>query len=437
MPSIHNFNWISRLSNELLLLIFEYDLSPATLAECALCCKRWNRLAPSVLYKHVALTSSKKISRWVAAAPSSLDSEIETLTICINNVSNTNDVAPTVEQLQLDLDQVSARLRQMAKLKSFSISSLETPSIGSRISTVSIVKLLHNIPETCSSLELVVKPRALIMSPHEQNTHLCVFIRRLIPQLQFLRLSLPYLCPESFGYVHNQSSANMTEFTPIKTPKLRDCIVILASPSGGGGVARFSGPCSPDASLFGVKAFVECLLVLVSSGQAPLLRRLWVIDALSKSEMNDNASYEAFVRRNVLAQISHTFPVNVIMPPRMAHGFLIRMPAEENGEDLLTTRQDAASIVEGHAWMAATNGARLPAMLMANYQLPRQSCNVQARAEWSANNKHSTQLWVNENKTGVRLLDGEMGALLEDRPAVFRIPEGWRQDQLGFLERIS
>ncbi|KAI0869625.1 hypothetical protein GGS24DRAFT_478238 [Hypoxylon argillaceum] len=76
-------------------------------------------------------------------------------------------------------------------------------------------------------------------------------------------------------------------------------------------------------------------------------------------------------------------------------------------------------------------------MLMANYQLPRQSCIVQTRAEWSANNKHSTQLWVNENKTGVRLLDGEMVALLEDRPAVFRIPEGWRQDQLGFLERVS
>ncbi|KAI0187810.1 hypothetical protein EV127DRAFT_138516 [Xylaria flabelliformis] len=429
-------DWISRLSNEVLLSIFEYDLAPATLAGCVLCCKRWNRLATLVLYKHVALTSIQKLCCWIAAAPSSLDSTIETLTICITNALITDEVDATIEQLRLDLDHLPARLRQMIKLRSFSLYTPETPNIGSQISGRSMAKLLENIPETCSSLELVVKPRALVSSPDEQTMHLCVSIRRLISQLQFLRLSLPCLCPESFGYVHSQSSTNTPEFTPVEAPKLRDCIFILASPSGGGGVARFDGPCNSDVSFSGVKAFVESLLILVGSEKAPLLKKLWVFDALPKREINDKASYEAIVRRDVLAQTSHTFPVKIITPPRIAQGFLIRTPTEEGGEDLLTTRQDAAFVVERHAWMTATNGARLPATFMTKYRLPRQDCTVQTRAEWSASNKHSTQLWVNEKDTGVRMLDGEAGTLLEDRPAVFRIPEGWRQDELGFLERI-
>jgi hypothetical protein len=47
-------------------------------------------------------------------------------------------------------------------------------------------------------------------------------------------------------------------------------------------------------------------------------------------------------------------------------------------------------------------------------------------------------LWVNERDTGMRLLDAETGSLMEDRPANFRIPEGWRRDPSGMgLERVS
>ncbi|KAJ8128068.1 hypothetical protein O1611_g5569 [Lasiodiplodia mahajangana] len=438
MHSSNDSAWILRLSNELLLSVFEYDLTPATLTERALCCKRWNKLATLVLYKHVALTSTQKVSRWISTAPSSLDPTIETLTICITNVSTTSDVdVIAMEQLRLDLDQLPSRLRQMVKLRSFSVSTPERLNPGLQVSEISMAKLLHDVPETCSSLELAIKPRALVASPGEQKVHLCVLIRQLMPQLQFLRISLPCLCPESFGYVHSQSSTNTPVFTPAQAPNLRDCIFLLASPSGGGGIVRFDEPCNPDVSISGVKAFVECLLILVRSGQAPLLEKLWVFDALPKRGRNDNASYEAFVRRDILTQMSHTFPGNFITPPRIAHGFFIRMPAEDGGEDFVTTRQGAASIVERHAWMAATNGARLPATLMAKYRLPRQDCTVQARAEWSTNNKHSTPLWSNERTAGMKLLEGETGALREDRPALFRIPEGWRQDPLGFLERIS
>jgi hypothetical protein len=170
-----------------------------------------------------------------------------------------------------------------------------------------MTKILQNIAETCSSLELVVKHSPLDTSPRKQKTHLCLSIRRLIPQLQTLRLVLPCICPESFGTVLSQSSTSTPEFIPIGAPKLQDCIIRLASPRGGGTVERFDGPCNPDISLYGVKAFVECLHSLAASGQAPLLQKLWICDALSRGD-DPRVSYGAFVRRDVLANKSHMFP---------------------------------------------------------------------------------------------------------------------------------
>ncbi|KAI0540487.1 hypothetical protein GGR58DRAFT_499064 [Xylaria digitata] len=383
MHSNNGSDWISQLSNELLLQIFEYDLTTATLVRCMLCCKRWKELVISVLYKHVTLISTEKLSRWIAATPPSLDSTIKSLT------------------LRLDLDKLAVRLQRMVTLRSVSISTStpENLAYGLWIPDLSVAKILQNIPKTCSNLELAA-----------------------------LRLALPCICSESFGSFLSQSSTSTPEFGLMQAPKLQNCIIRLASACGGGDVERFDGTCNHDVSLSGVKAFVECLLFLTASGQAPLLQKLWVCDALPRGN-DSRVSYEAFVRRDILAKKSHTFPWNVIASSHKAkNGLFIRMPAEEGGQDL----------VEGHAWITATNGARLPATVMAKYRLPRQHCITQTRAEWSASSKISTMLWVNERVTGMRLLDAETGGLLENRPANFRKPEGWRRDPSGLgLERVS
>ncbi|KAF2967639.1 hypothetical protein GQX73_g5939 [Xylaria multiplex] len=439
MHSSNGSDWISQLSTELLLQIFEYDLTTATLVGCVLCCKRWKELAISVLYKHVTLTSTEKLSSWIAAAPPSLDSTIKTLTVCPIYVT-TDGVfqSPTTtrNQLRLDLDQLSARLRCMVTLRSLSISASGNRFYEICIPDLLMAKILQNIPETCSSLELDVKHRPLDASPGEQNTHLCVSIRRLVPQLQTLRLALPCICPESFGTFLSQSSKITPEFTPVQAPKLQDCIIRLASARGGGRIWTFDGSRCPDVSLSSVKAFVECLLALTAPGQAPLLQKLWVYDALPAGD--PILSYAAYVRRDILANKSRTLPFTNIFtrPYRGGDGLLIRMPAEEGGQDLFTTPQGAAELVEGHGWTTATNGARLPATLMAKYRLPRRHCITQTKAEWAADNQISMILWEYEKVTGTRLLDAETGGLLEDRPANFRIPEGWELNGLD-LERVS
>ncbi|KAI0857917.1 hypothetical protein F4860DRAFT_333446 [Xylaria cubensis] len=438
----NNKNLTSRLANEVLLNIFEDDLTTATLASCAICCKRWSALATSILYKHIALTGTQKLSRWIATAPGSLDSTIESLTIYVTkdwNEDGSDSDANAMEQVRQDLNQLPARLRQMTKLRSFSIFTPTGRIPSSWIPNSLTEKILQAIPANCSSLEIFIDER-LPDSSEQEKSHLCVSIRQLLPQLQYLRLALPCLCPESFGCVPAQSSAGPPDFFPADAPKLRECIIRLATPFGGGDVRRFDGPCNFGVSVFGVEAFVKCLLAMVDVGKVPLIEKLWVCDALPKIDIHENTSYGAFIRRDVLTRKSHTFPWNRLIPhPITKNHFLIRMPGEEGGKDLLTTQQGAAFLVERYGWMTARNGSRLPANLMYKYRLPRQESFIQTREEWSASSQNMTQLWRNETTTGMRLLEGETGDLLEDRPAEFQIPEGWRWDSygLGFMEKAT
>ncbi|KAI1465969.1 uncharacterized protein F4812DRAFT_91139 [Daldinia caldariorum] len=440
MPPHGDQEVISRLSNELLLLVFNQNLPSATLAACAQTCKSWNRLATAVLYKHVTLTSTRKLASWSTATPPSLDATVQTLTICVTKVQTATgpeDPAITMEELRQSLGRLQVRISRMSELESLSITTPKKLTRGLWVSNTAISKILDNVPNKCLGLELVIRNGPYQASAEDAESHLCVAIRRLIPNLQFVRLALPSLCSECFGYVSSvDSPASEPIFTAVELPKLRECIIILASPKLGNNVERFDKPCNPDVSLASVNAIVESLVSLAGLGKAPAIEKLWVYDCLPGSD-DEGYSYGAFVRRDVLANKSYTFPWNDIAPLKRADSFFIRMPEEEGGDDMITTRDNAACLVERHAWLTVGNGARLPAALMTKHGLHEQDCPVQTRTQWFESSKISTALWKNESDTGMRLLHGESGDLLENRPAVFRIPESWERGVLGFLRKAE
>ncbi|KAI0975705.1 hypothetical protein F4678DRAFT_278782 [Xylaria arbuscula] len=440
MPPCNDQDVTPRLSNELVLSIFEQDLPTATLAACAQTCRSWNPLATSVLYKHVTLTSTQNFTSWSAVATPQLDKTIETLTICITKVQNANgseNPATTMEQLRQNLERLQSRVIGMAKLENLSIRTPKKLIRGLWVPNAAIAKVLDNVPSTCTGLELVIMNGPYQATAEDLESHLCVAIRRLMPKLQYVRFALPTLCSESFGCVNPGSPIHEPAFTATDLPKLREGIFILASPKLGNSVERFDKPCNPAVSLAGMTVVIENLVSLVRSGKAPAIEKLWVYDCLA-SPRDDGYSYGAIVRRDVLSSKSLTFPWNDIAPLKRADSFFIRMPAEEGGEDMITTRANAACLTERHVWLTAANGARLPAALMTKHGL-REDCPVQTRERWFENSKISTALWKNESITGMRLLDGESGDLLEDRPAAFRIPDGWQSGDMGmgFLKRVE
>ncbi|KAK2074976.1 hypothetical protein P8C59_009142 [Phyllachora maydis] len=428
-------NIISRLSDKLLLSIFQEHLATATVLACARSCRRWHALATTVLYRHLTLTNSDKLTSWAAAAPSSLDPMVESLTVGITVVrtaAGPQDPDTTMTQLRQNLERLAARVRGMSKLASLSVTTPKKLTRGLWVPHQDMTKVLDSVPSTCSSLELVIRNGPHQASAEEAECHLCVAIRRLMPQLQFVRLALPSVCPESFGQV----STDLPAFGAIELPKLEEGIFILASPRMGNSVERFDVPCTANTSLAGMAAMVESLASLVEAGKARAIKKLWVYDCLASPD-GEGFSYGAFVRRDILAKKSLTFPWTDIAPLKRADSFFIRLPAEEGGEDMITTRDNAAFLVERHAWKEAWNGARLSAALMTEYGLVEHDCPVRTRERWFADSGISTALWKDEKDTGVRLLDGESGDLLEDRPAGFRIPEGWERGFMGFVKRAG
>ncbi|KAK9414079.1 putative F-box domain-containing protein [Seiridium unicorne] len=439
-PNNHR-DWISQLSNDLLLLVFERETAPAALTQSILCCKRWKILATSVLYRHVAL-DTKNFSRWSRTGPPALDATIETFTLCVTDVrieAGREPAATTMERLRLDLDRLPSRLRNMVQLRSLSIHTPAQLPRGLWIPESSMAEILHHVPGTCSSLEVDVRDSRPESHPDKSETHICVSIRRLMPQLQFLRLGLPCLCPASVGDISEASSISTPDFTPAEAPNLRECIIKLREPSFGASatVKKFDIACNSEVRVVGIKAFAECLQALVHSGRAPSLKKLWILDALPQRDQW--TSFGALVRRDVLADKSQTLPWKNIAPGgKSKNGLLIRMPADEGGEDLLATMQDIWDLVEGHSWITASDGTRLPAFIMGRYRLPQRDRTVQIKEEWLATNRISTHLWADENETGMRLLHAETGSLLEDSPAEIHVPEGWRRDASGIrLERAQ
>lgn len=438
MDSNAGADWISQLPTELLLRIYQCDLPPGTLSRCMCCCRRWRSVASLVLYKHVGL-DMQGLSRWINSGSASNDVTIETLTVRITEAGTGTATARAppdhaLRQLRLDLDRLAERLRHMGKLRSLSIHAPARLPRGLWVPEPSLANVLNNVPGTCSSLEIDLSDVRYSGHPSKNETHLCSSVRRLLPQLRFLRLSLPNVCPEIFGSRCDPTSAIAPAFTPSQAPRLQEVTIKLfgASPV----IRRSQGCSSSDASV--VRVLIEHLQTFARSGGAPSLRKLWVLDGLPQKLSFD--SYAAVVRRDVLADISQTLPMKNISPGRKENdGFLIRMPAEDGAGDMLSTLEGIQMLAEKDTWIAAANGTRLPSTVMEKEDgLTPAGPIIRTAEEWRATSEISTILWEEESKTSQRLLEAETGGLLEDRVSFIRVPEGWRRDLNGFgLERID
>lgn len=111
-----------------------------------------------------------------------------------------------------------------------------------------------------------------------------------------------------------------------------------------------------------VTILTDYLTILKSSGNAPRLQKLWVIDALSYKHYYKTLG--AWVRRDILEGNSKTLPCKNLIgnETRKFHreACFIRMPREEGGQDLISTREGLQLFTERYAWVQASNGTRIP-----------------------------------------------------------------------------
>lgn len=423
---------IETLSNEILLQILESGLPPSILYSCMLTCKRWRGLAASVLYRHVVLTN-KSLTEWLSHSSRPSNSAIESLTLRLERgKASFEGISPAMTQLRIDMEALPAEIATMTGLKCFSLRTPQRLSTGMWVPEPLLAVLLSRLPAGCSSLEIEVSNTRDTRSPKPESCHLCPYIRRLLPQLQYLRLDLPKLCPEAFGQSLGQQQTSLP-FEPVKAPHLEQCLLRAAGPSAPSIVSRTKQCGREDGNIIVILA--DCLRAFASSENCPNLKLLRILDALPIEGYY--TSFQSFVRRDVLANRSFALPFKDIGARKDSQ--LIRtFVGKDIGTttDILSTMEGVKQIVEGHVWAEATSGARLPTQVILRGSSLILAEPVTRTADvWLRETNNSCMLWVYEKRLDTKIIHVEEGGLTEDCIPKMRLPDGWVvSEESGALE---
>lgn len=375
------------------------------------------------------------------------------------------------------------------------------------IPTSGLAPLLDSLPASCTALEIEsiklqefsLDPDATVPTSPEDQTHLYPHLRRVLPQLAYLRLRLGTLCPAMCGRGYNQSPFSSSPtmpavsfervapgYEPVKLPRLKECVINVAR-KWGHGVGNYvpanslvcssnynqdegdGAPQQPTQSCLTI--LVTHLTHLISTSQcAPVLEKLWVIDFQPHTREPGNANvYAAFVRRDILAGTSLACPHRNIGPTQTDTWHLRRpapaspdprkrssrsssdeqqqphndMMERHDWEDVVSWPWAVEQLAEGPAWEASAcrGGVRLPST-----HFRHEDCRL-AAAELPmlskdgavATKKANCVLWANEKKVGQCLLwPMEKGLLAVHEDLDMRFPVGWYLPQGAWqLQRIE
>lgn len=415
---------IEILSNEILLQIFGSGLPASNLSSCMLTYQRWRSLAASVLYKHVVLTN-KTLTKWLIHSSRPSNSAIESLTLRLECAQPSfEEVSPAMSQLRTNMEALPAEIATMTCLRCFSLRTPQSLSTGMWVPEPLLALLLSRLPAGCSSLEIAVSDTQDRRSPEPDSCHLCPYIRRLLPQLQYLRLDLPTICSEAFGKKSLGQQQTCLPFEPVEAPHLEQCLLRMARPTAPSLVWRIE-LCDGREDENIVVVLADCLRAFASSGNCPKLKLLRILDALPIEGYF--TSFQSFVRRDVLCDMSLALPFKGIGTRKDSQ--LIRtFTGTDTGTttDLLSTKNGVQQIAEGHVWAEATNGARLPTRVLVRETslIPAEPVTRTADV-WLRETRNSCMLWVYEKRLDTKILHIEEGGLTEDCVPKMRLPEGW------------
>lgn len=436
-PSSPSPSPISKLPRELLLKIFacaaQDAAGNATLAAAARCCRLWYPVVQMALYTDVSLRDTS-IAKFAACSEFADDQNpIRSLTLRMGPIPvNPYDPseAQRVEQARVDaVRQIGPRLLRMRQLTSFSIRADFLTALAAQ---ESVFRLVDSLPPTCTGLEIDIAGRP----SGDGIFHICPRLRDCLPRLRHLRLRLPRMCsalwqtPKQDG---SHDSAGEEGFMPVHAPHLEHVIVniSLREPGpyscgyqstlcdGGGHVLDANSPRTTK----GMRAALEAFCA-----RNPSITRFCVIDSQDKPKDPPN-TWAAWIRRDFKSQTSRAIPLGRIGGFRPdAH--LARLPRADGApgsEDLLSSPEVLEGLAEGGAWVETPAGVRLPGPVMRarGYETLAPALS---RAEFSAGNNITCNLWRNEEETGQKLLPEHSLPLMQSWHLQERTPSGWRRD---------
>ena len=297
-----------------------------------------------------------------------------------------------------------------------------------------IASMIENLSKSCLNIEIDTKGEDRLGTG---SLHLCDKIRDVLPRLQHFRVRLGTCCPAMFC-----ASLSIIDTTEDRSAasSLKTVIVNCATRYPGcGGSARLCGFSEDDPEYHSCRrgaapearvSLGTTLQDLFARGKYPKIERLWLVDFQDHAGDDLNA-YTAFNRRDVILNKTWAIPFRNIL----AHdrdSILTRTP--EMGE-VFTFTWGVEQIAEAQTWKETFSGCRFPAATIATGFLQREDCRAKplpiesVEAFKIRRPKKSCLLWLNEWKTGRRLLDFvEREGLVDTSPVREITPSGWIRD---------
>jgi hypothetical protein len=397
--------------------------------------------AQDLLYRHVVLTE-RTVGRFTIESNNAVDEKIISLTLVLRKgpyqPGTDRDSAAgddgfevssrgfrSSERLGNCLGALSLRLPKMKNLNSFSISQIppepKTSHAWFPLDSVSAEMLIENLPDNCTSLE--VDWGTCDNDNRNDTGHICSAIRAVANRLEYLRVRLPWICPDLF----QDSCASDTVLPGF--PKLIELVINTERVETGSETSLCGADIASSRHSYPSKPWevlTSQLQASLKKGNLPAIKTMLVLD--HQPSAPEASTYATLVRRNVLAESSQFLPC-VVFANSEQRFRLVRSPPSEGG-DFVFPERATHDVAEGHMWRRATNGSRLPAALLRSSSLEPVHI-LPNKNQWRNQHRVSCALWSNEEMSGAGLLNPKEAGLYDQLTIRESTPRGWERDEAG------
>lgn len=436
--SLHTMTTINNYPAEILLEILaqvKLASSAAFFRRCLLVCRSWHDATLPLLYRNIVL-SDGNLETFCEGFNPVHSSLVFSLTVRLGPHEPICLPKNTRTLLNHNARRLSKILCDLSKLTTFSFYIQEPFPV--LISHNALIPLVNALPESCVNLELDTRRRDVL----EADTHLCDQLRPHISRMRHVRISLQFICSALFGSgpLLPGPATDAKDFEPIRLPNIAtlmvNCIVR--------GTNRLPVLCKnssqvrggPFENATGWHSITQALQRLVEDKHCPPSARLFVF-RLSDYSAHDLRVYTTFVRSEMVSQTALCLPWRFIAVTVPLDGWLLRT---QEGRDIFAVSWALNAYAEGEVWKDTMARSRLPAAVLEARRSTFLTVCMEERlpimsAEEFVNHYPGKlcQLWSNERKAGVKLLEAEMrigpDAYLSRQPIIEKTPPGFARSR--------
>ncbi|WAO88720.1 F-box domain-containing protein [Fusarium falciforme] len=413
----------------------------STITSCLLVNREWCDVAHSILYQDLVLLGGDQMDRFLAChdrrAIRSITRSLTLRPIQKDGEGNTPSYKRLDTQILLLARDVIAH---MEALESFSLTTHpREPKLKLWILRSTISTVLKALPASCVNLELATRggDGDMVRGVDGDPTHLCEDIRRLLPRMHHVHIDLASVCDAMLG---RWDSGDV--FRPIKLACIRSLHIDCVGMDGrkqcdhrhDGDGDRYSYQHTPrslwDSIIRGLQHAVG--LQETETGE---------ITVLGSAPRGDDFNKDRYwtllrchVRRGHNGTTTWAFPITHIARLNDSeYAWYIRI---DGGTFVTLGKGPLYDLAAGRPWRMSTTGPKLPAAVDPHAtRVSDEELGILTEAQWKERYpRKASILWLNEKKTGMRLIDAEEREGSEMRSAAEMTPEGYvRPAEQGYF----